>query len=167
MAPNRSARIKSIDNAKDPYLAKVRPGDMATCNKCSAVYHDKRWSLSRKTVRMAALAQKKHTKVLCPACQKMKDGFAEGFVTLKGEFVKKNRDELISMIENREKRAIYYNPLSRIIDLKVKRSGAIEVTTTTDKFAQRLGQLIQKAYNGNVEYKWSADTKITRVLWTR
>lgn len=165
MSPNRSARIKSIDNAKDPYLSKVRPSDMAICKKCSAIYHNKRWSLSKRTALKAA--EKKRQAVLCPACQKKRDGFAEGFVTLKGEFVKKNRDELISMIKNRETRAIYYNPLSRIMDISVKRSGTIEVTTTTDKFAQRLGQLIQKAYNGKVEYKWSADTKITRVIWTR
>ncbi len=165
MSPHRTARKKAIDTAKDPYLAKVPPGDMAVCNKCSAIYHNKRWSLSERAAKMAS--QKKGHKFTCPACQKIKDGFAEGFVTLKGEFVKKNHDELICMIKNREKRAIYYNPLSRIMEIKTKRSGIIEVTTTTDKFAQRLGQLIQKAYNGTVEYKWSADTKVTRVVWTR
>jgi len=43
----------------------------------------------------------------------------------------------------------------------------MEVTTTTEKFAQRLGAMLKKAYKGDVEYKWSADVKLARVIWSR
>ena len=45
--------------------------------------------------------------------------------------------------------------------------GSIEISTTTDKFAQRIGRMLEKTYSGSVEYKWSDDVKLARVTWTR
>ncbi len=164
MKGHRIIRKKAIDTAKDPYLQKMRPGDMAACKRCGAVYHNKRWSLEEKL--KARSASKKRAAVLCPACQKIKEGFAEGFVTIQGGFVKEHREEIINLVRNKEERAMHNNPLDRIIGLKEKKN-LIEITTTTDKLAQRLGQMIKKAFNGEIEYKWSSDTKIARVVWTR
>lgn len=160
----RIIRKKAIDTAKDPYLSKLKPDDMAVCRKCGAVYHDKRWSLSKKAAMAAAVTR--GVKVLCPACQKIKDRFAGGFVTLKGDFVSGHTDEIINLVRNKEKLSMRYNPLNRIIDIR-KKNGALEISTTTDKLAQRLGQVIKKAFNGEVKYKWSADTKLARIVWTR
>jgi NMD protein affecting ribosome stability and mRNA decay len=160
----RIIRKKAIDTAKDPYLQKISPSDMAVCKGCGAIYHNKRWSLDKKLKTRSA--GKKKVEVLCPACQKIKEGFAEGFVTIKGEFFKKHREEIINLMRNKEQRAMYNNPLDRIIEIKEKKD-SIEIATTTDKLAQRLGQVIQKAFNGEIEYKWSSDTKLTRVVWTR
>ena len=33
--------------------------------------------------------------------------------------------------------------------------------------AQRLGRALHRAYDGSVEYKWSEDNKLVRVIWTR
>lgn len=160
----RIIRKKAIDTAKDPYLQKISPGDMAVCKRCAAVYHNKRWSLDKKLKTRST--GKRKIEVLCPACQKIKERFAEGFVTIKGGFVKEHKEEIINLIRNKEQRAMHNNPLDRIIEIKEKR-GSIEVATTTDKLAQRLGQVIKKAFSGEVEYKWSSDTKLTRVVWTR
>ena len=42
----------------------------------------------------------------------------------------------------------------------------IEITTTNEKLAQRIGKALHKAYSGDVAYKWS-DPKIARVNWHR
>jgi NMD protein affecting ribosome stability and mRNA decay len=160
----RIIRKKAIDTEKDPYLLKLSPEDMAVCRKCGAVYHDKRWSLSKTVAEKAA--RKKSVDVLCPACQKIKEKFAGGFVTIQGDFVQDHKEELLNLVRNKEKRAMHYNPLNRIIEIK-ERKGVIEVSTTTDKLAQKLGQMIKKAFNGEIEYKWSSDTKLARVVWTR
>jgi NMD protein affecting ribosome stability and mRNA decay len=161
---SKSTTKKSIDTEKDPYLLKVGPGDRAVCTKCGAVYRNKRWMLGREAEEKTV----KTVKVLCPACQKIKDGYAGGFVTLRGDFLRDHSEEIINMVRNKEKRAMYYNPLDRIISIKKRKGGNVEITTTTDKLAQRIGQMLGKAYNGSVEYKWSTDINtMTRVVWTR
>lgn len=160
----RIIRKKAIDTEKDPYLLKLSPNDMAVCRKCAAVYHDKRWSLSKTAA--AKAATKKRVDVLCPACQKIKEKFAGGFVTIQGDFVGEHKEEILNLVRNKEQRAMHFNPLDRIIEIKQKRD-VIEVSTTTDKLAQRLGQMLKKSFCGEVEYKWSSDTKLARVVWTR
>ena len=45
--------------------------------------------------------------------------------------------------------------------------GEIEITTTNEKLAQKIGKALHRAYSGHVEYKWSGDTKLARVTWHR
>ncbi len=161
----RYGRKKAIDSALDPYLNKVNPADRAFCARCGAVYHNKRWSLEE-VKRPIAPVKGTHGGVLCPACQKIRDGFVGGFVTLRGGFVKAHRDEIRNLIHNKEKLATSHNPLERIIEMRETADG-MEVTTTTEKFAQRLGAMLRKAYKGDVEYKWSEDVKLARVIWSR
>jgi len=166
-ATKRYSRRKAIDTEKDPYLLKIGPRDMAVCTGCGAVYHNKRWTLGKEGEPAAAGgAAAKRIKVLCPACQKIRDRFAGGYVTLHGEFLRDHKEEILNLIKNKEERARHINPLERIIEINEK-AGTIEITTTTDKFAQRLGRILNKAFSGHVEYKWSDDIKVARVIWTR
>jgi len=43
----------------------------------------------------------------------------------------------------------------------------MELLTTDEKLAQRIGREIRKACGGSVEYRWSEDTKLLRVHWVR
>ena len=43
----------------------------------------------------------------------------------------------------------------------------MELLTTDEKLAQRIGREIRKACGGAVEYRWSEDTKLLRVHWLR
>lgn len=157
-------RRKAIDTQNDPYLLKVGPKGVAVCKKCGSVYRDKRWMKQSEVP--ASLESVNKTEVLCPACKKVRDRFAQGFVTIKGAFVDSHRDEIVHLIRNKEKRAEHINPLERIIEMK-EAKGSIEISTTTDKFAQRIGRMLEKTYSGEVEYKWSDDVKLARVIWTR
>ena len=159
---SRSTTKKAIDTEKDPYLSKAVSGGSGKCVKCSAIYKNKRWALPKEGAPVDAALKK----LTCPACQKIKDKFAGGYVTLKGDFLKEHRGEIMNLIKNKEIRAIRNNPLERIMDIKDV-GNSIEITTTTDKFAQMLGRIIHKAFSGTIEYKWSDDVKIARVLWQR
>ncbi|MBI5599492.1 MAG: ATPase [Deltaproteobacteria bacterium] len=159
----RYSKQKAIDTEKDSYLLKIGPDDMAVCTECSAVYHNKRWRLG---VKGELKGKTKRVKVVCPACQKIRDKFAGGYVTLQGEFLKLHREEILNLVRNKEERARHTNPLERIIEISEKGS-TIVITTTTDKFAQMLGKVLNKAFSGSVEYKWSDDVKMARVTWTR
>lgn len=158
-------RRKAMDPGGDPYLNKEAPKEMALCRRCGSVYHEKRWYKGDELPER--LAGKPNTVlVLCPGCQKIKDKYAEGYLVIEGKFVEEHGNEIMSVIDNKEDRQFYINPLEQIIDIR-RRDGRIEVETTTEKLAQRIGQILQKAFQGELTYKWSADTKIARLIWTR
>ena len=160
----RTATKRPMINETDPYLNQMTPDEMAVCRKCGSVYHGKRWYHHDDIPER--LAGKKGTEVLCVACQKIRDGFAEGFVTLEGAFVRDHREEIINLVRNKEERASHANPLERIIGITDK-AGGVEITTTTGKLAQMIGKMLNKAFNGTVDYKWSSDVKLARVVWSR
>ena len=162
MNVSRIGKKKSIDSEKDPYLLKARPGDSTACAGCGAVYKSKRWSLPAKATKPVGVK----SKILCPACQKIKEGFAGGYVTISGDFAKSHKDEILNLIRNKETLSMGNNPLGRVMGIKDKKD-SIELTTTTDKLAQRIGRILKKTFCGELVYKWSDDTKLARVFWKR
>lgn len=160
----RIIQKKAIDTAHDPYLMGLPPEELAVCKVCGVVWHSKHWSLPNETLTTAS--NDKAVQTTCPACRKTADRFPQGFVTIKGAFTVEHKDEILNLLRNKEARALHINPLERIMEIK-ERGGAIEVSTTTDKLAQRIGRMLHKAYGGEIEYKWGSDDKLARVYWTR
>ncbi len=162
MNGSRIGNKKSIDSEKDPYLLKARPGDSTACAGCGAVYKSKRWSLPAKATKPVGVK----SKILCPACQKIKEGFAGGYVTISGDFARSHKDEILNLIRNKETLSMGNNPLGRVMGIKDKKD-SIELTTTTDKLAQRIGRMLKKTFCGELVYKWSDDIKLARIFWKR
>ena len=137
----------------DPYLPPKGKGlvDVSICKDCTAVYHNKKWFLDAKLYE-----QKKKLKninwVTCPACKKTKENVPNGVVTLKGDFLKEHKQEILNLIHNEDERSKNYNPLKRVMKINEKKS-EIEILTTSAKLAQRIGSILFKAYSGEVEYK--------------
>lgn len=155
---------KSVDTETDSYLAKGAPGKIV-CHGCHAISAGRRWyqdeAVYAKLVKAGTVKE-----VFCPACEKIRDGYPSGQVTLKGEFLTEHQDEILRIIANEEKRARERNPLHRIMGLR-EEHGQLEVTTTDEKLAQRLGRELHKACGGTVAYGWSHDNKVLRVQWER
>ena len=160
-----STHRKAIDSTGDPYIVRTRGNEMAVCTKCHTVYYKKRWYIDE-DLYQKKLMMKKIEKVICPACRKIKDNFPGGIVRLRGTFLQDHKEEILNLIKNEEERARGFNPLERIIKISDVKDG-MEVTTTNEKLAQRIGKSLQKACQGKVEYKWSDDTKLIRVNWER
>ena len=89
-----------------------------------------------------------------------------GVLKLTGDFVWEHKEEILNLIRNESGKALTTNPLERIMSIESS-DGGIEITTTNEKLAQRIGKALHKAYSGTVEYRWSGDTKLARVLWHR
>ena len=87
----------------DPYLPPKGKGlaDVSICKDCTAVYHNKKWFLDAKLYE-----QKKKLKdinwVTCPACKKTKENVPNGVVTLKGDFLKQHKQEILNLIHNED-----------------------------------------------------------------
>ncbi len=146
----------------DSYLPRGSQG-AAVCEGCHAVYQNKRWYVNGDCLKEGTAT----ITVVCPACLKIRDDFPGGIVTLQGDYVLPHKHDLIRLIKNEEERARGYNPLERVMSIKENGRGSLVVSTTNEKLAQRLGRAIQKAFHGEVTYRWSHDNKLVRVNWAR
>ena len=159
----------------DPYSMKTAPKGLLQCPECHAVYQRKRWSLpgtsSSRSTKTAASVPKKPTRqvmvpqsFVCPACRKLRDGYAEGFLALHWSNWGTHKAEVLGLIHNEEDRAIRNNPLERVMSIRTRPDGA-DIETTTEHFAQRLGKHLERAFKGKIAYKWSHKDKQARVEW--
>jgi NMD protein affecting ribosome stability and mRNA decay len=160
------ASRKNVDRETDPYIPRKSASAVGVCTECHAIRRNKRWHLDEKEY--ATLRKKKGAVVLerCPACRKIADGFPSGVVLLRGGYLLEHRDEILKLVRNEEKRAAGINPLERIISV-TEENGRMEIATTDEKLAQRIGRELRKALRGTVQYKWSEDSKLLRVNWAR
>lgn len=162
---NPASFKKKVDTQTDSYLPKGAPGKVVVCPGCHAISTGKRWRLDEAAyakLRRAATTRR----IFCPACEKIRDGYPSGQVTLRGSFLAEHREEILRIIVNEEKRARGFNPLHRIMSLS-EEDGRLEITTTDEKLAQRIGRELRKACGGTVAYGWSHNNKFLRVQWER
>lgn len=158
-------RRRTIPTFTDPYLPWGGSRETLVCRICHSVYYHKRWYAEGAT--LPAEAQKTPTSVvICPACRKIQNHYPGGIITLRGSFLVAHKDEILHLVRNEEDRAREVNPLERIISIK-DRGNFVEIHTTSERFAQRLGREIERAYKGDATYHWSEDDKFVRVEWTR
>ncbi|MFQ3548225.1 MAG: BCAM0308 family protein [Armatimonadota bacterium] len=139
--------------------------DKSVCEECKSVYSLGRWYSKDEflaTHKRAELGEK----VICPACKRLKEQFPGGVLTLEGDFLLEHRQEILNLIRNETEKAQNFNPLERVMSIDFDGS-VMEITTTNEKLAQRLGKAIHKAYSGDIEYKWSQGNKLARIYWQR
>lgn len=155
---------KNIEDFGDPYMHSQEPHGDAQCRECSAVYHNQRWYLPE--CLPPDLKNHKLSHVVCPACRKIADGVPGGVLKLSGRFLELHRDDILHLLHNEENAARQSNPLERIMSVETNGTSTV-VQTTNEKLAQRLGKAVHRAYGGELDYKWSEDTKLARVTWRR
>jgi NMD protein affecting ribosome stability and mRNA decay len=148
---------------QDPYAMLKAPKGPAICRKCQAIYAKKRWYFDEVVARKLA-ASPRTQKLVCPACQKTRDDYPEGLVTLKWSDLRDHEAEIRGLIANVEARAVSVNPLDRVMKI-VRRKNELEVQTTNDRLAQRLGRALVRAYKGRAAYKWAHRDMMVRVTW--
>ena len=150
----------------DPYLTKKGPVEPAVCPVCRAVYSKKRWSLSNDLSQKVIKAEnsKDINYHKCPACRKIEDGYAMGYVEIGGEFLVDHKDDLMNLISSEEKKARVKNPLERLISVTSKNK-KIFVQTTTDSLSMRIGRRLESAYKGTLTIKPSE--KFIHITWNR
>ncbi|MEJ2199946.1 MAG: hypothetical protein P8X63_02865, partial [Desulfuromonadaceae bacterium] len=82
---------------EDPYLDDAGLKEPALCTGCRALYRNKRWNLDPTTVE-ALETNGEGSRVTCPACQKIAQGYAEGVVTLRGDYFWKHEEEICNIL---------------------------------------------------------------------
>ena len=142
----------------DPYRSHSKPPEPTVCPECKAVFTEGRWAWEDEPD--DAYEQ------LCPACQRIHDKFPAGYVTIKGEFFKTHRDEIVGVITSHEKREKAQRPLQRIMSIDEKRDG-LEVTTTDSHLARGIAEALHSAYKGDLKLRYSRDENLLRASWKR
>jgi hypothetical protein len=85
---------------------------------------------------------------------------------LSGSFFLEHREEIMALVRAVEKREREQDPLKRII-AEEKHAEESLVTTTDIQLARMIGEAIQSAYQGELEFKLSPRRRLVQVNWKR
>lgn len=143
----------------DPYFVKGKYQDPSVCTKCGLVFHD---GIFEWLDTMPVNAQK----MTCPACRRIDDAYEGGHVVLEGAFLTGHRNDVINTIKKAEEAEKRQRPLERIMGLTVA-DDRIEVRTTYEHVARRIGQAVNSAYKGDLKLQYLDGEKFVRVHWKR
>jgi len=154
----RDTGISSANDENDPYAVTAKPPEGTACPKCKATFHGGRWTWTK--------PERDAVELTCPACQRIDDRFPAGYITIKGEFFKEHKDEIIALMENHEKKEKAARPLQRIMAMDQKRDG-FEVQTTDSHLARGIAEALHDAYKGDLKVRYSRDENLVRAVWKR
>ena len=142
----------------DSYKTKGKLPEPTVCPQCGAVYHKGRWQWLPRPDRP-------HEQ-LCPACHRVHDALPAGYVTLSGGFLEQHRDEILHRVRNLGEKAKAEHPLERIIAVADHDDGVM-VTTTDIHLARSIGDALEHAYQGELEFHYNEAENLLRVHWQR
>lgn len=140
----------------DPYKSRRKLMSPRVCPGCRAVFQEGRWQWAP-----APASARSHT---CPACQRIHDDFPAGYVTLKSEHLSMRRDQVLHLVHNTEAHEKAEHPLQRIMKITDTDEGIL-ITTTDVHLARGIGDALHHAYHGKLDYHYSPDQTLLRVLW--
>lgn len=152
---------KRTARSTNPYQVQGSARGATTCIVCGAIYRNKRWY----PVEEAGKGEGTGT-LTCPACRRISDKNPAGIVTLSGAYLAAHETEINNLIRHAEATTLAKNPLGRIMTTSSEK-GAIVISTTESKLAQKIGRDIFRAHGGDLHYRWSHDQDLVRVNWSR
>jgi len=159
--PRRTRRIAGRaqeDHILDPYQHHQKLHDGTVCPQCGAVYRDGRW-------RWVARAEGALEEV-CAACRRTNDKYPAGIVTLRGDFAREHKEEMIHLARHQEEVEKKEHPLNRIISIEEDAQGVV-INTTDIHLPRRIGEAVKRAFHGEIEDNFEKDGYFVRVNWTR
>jgi hypothetical protein len=147
------------DDTHDPYFVRGKYPDPSVCTKCNVVFHDGLFEWLETTPPNAQ-------KMTCPACRRIDDDYEGGHVLLEGKFLSDHRADVENIVRNAEQSEKRLRPLERIIGV-IEKEDRIEVKTTYEHLARRIGEAVNSAYKGELKVQYLEGEKFVRVYWRR
>ena len=144
----------------DPYLTRRKWSEPSWCPDCGVSYDHGRWV-------WAANQASGATQRTCPACQRIRDDYPAGYLSLRGEFLVMHRREIESLIQHIVNREKQEHPLKRLMRIEEDKEGVVEVTFTEPHLTAQVGEQIQRAYDGILKTHYEQGEYLVRVDWER
>ncbi len=145
------------EHQHDPYFSKGQNQDPSHCTECGVLFA--RGQFRWEDVPSQASGMQ------CPACRRIRDSYEGGVVRIEGDFASIHRDEILNLINNTERLEKQRRPLERL--MAVSDESDIEVTTTYEHLARRIGEAIHRAYKGELRVDYPKGEKYVRIHWKR
>ncbi|MBL29405.1 MAG: ATPase [Rhodospirillaceae bacterium] len=160
--PHHQPRIdrRIAEHVHDPYKTRMKLPEPTVCPGCGAVYQDGRWKWPALPVHAGAHREP------CQACRRVENNDPAGWVTISGTFVDGHRKEILGLVHHQEELEKAEHPLNRIIRVETTDKGIV-VTTTDIHLPRRIGEALQSAYDGELDYQFIEETYLLRVHWSR
>jgi hypothetical protein len=144
------------ESVHDTYKTKGKLPEPTICSDCGAVFHDGHWQWLPRP-------ENPH-ETCCPACHRVRDHFPAGFVTLSGDRFEAHKAEIMALVQRHVAREKLEHPLQRIIAIEKARNSTV-VTTTDIHLARGIGNALQHAYHGNLDFHYNPQQYLLRVGW--
>lgn len=155
--PGRHLEILD-DPIHDPYHEREKLVEPAVCSDCGAVYHQGRWQ-------WITPSAKAHP-TRCAACRRVHEKLPAGYVTIEGPFARDRRAEFRSLVQHLENREKAAHPLQRVMAIE-EQEDKLLITTTDIHLARLIGEALQSAYKGKLDFHYNKDEYLLRVRWQR
>jgi hypothetical protein len=156
--PRQDRRIE--EHVHDPYMTRLKLHDPSSCPDCGVIFHNGRWQWPGETTPEAAHEQ------TCPACQRIRDDYPAGWLTISGGFARQHADEILHLVKHQEKAECQEHPMNRIMGI-TRENGAIVITTTDIHLPRRIGEAVHHAYQGELAFHYEDESYLLRVHWSR
>ncbi|MEZ5649337.1 MAG: BCAM0308 family protein [Burkholderiaceae bacterium] len=148
------------ESSPDPYKARDKLPEPTICGKCGVVYADGRWQ-------WVTDAPERANRVLCPACERIRDKAPAGSLTLGGAFLAAHREEILNLVQNRVNEQNALHPMNRILGIDEQDDGEIVIGFTDVHLPPAIGRAIEQAYEGELTLPQTNEPEIVRVDWRR
>ena len=145
----------------DPYKAKGKLREPSVCRQCQALYYKGRWAWGP--------VPSDSQKILCPACERIRDDAPSGILLLTGEFVASHRAEILGLARNEEAGVKAEHPLAGIIKItdQTEAPKGVFITTTDPHLARRIGEALRHAHRGTLTCRYEESEDLLRATWQR
>ena len=154
--PDRRDRLLR-ENVHDPYQTRLKLAAPAACSECGAVYQKGGWQWGRRSEDAAD--------VVCPACQRIRDAYPAGTVTLVGAaYLARHGEAIRNLVRNIETADKERHPLQRIMAISDTDDG-MTVTTTDIHLPRRIGQALRRAHKGRLDVHYDEEGYFIRIDW--
>jgi hypothetical protein len=144
----------------DPYKVSGKLREPTICPVCKAVFRAGRWQ-------WADFWPADSEETVCQACNRIRDGYPAGELTLSGGFVGSHQNELINLARQVAKAESAEHPLHRIMKIEEQRGGTLRITTTDLHLPRRIGDALRRAYKGRLDTQYGEECCFFRANWIR
>lgn len=147
-------------SSHDPYRQHSKYPDSCQCEHCGVAYLSGRWQWTDDLLIKA-------NPVVCPACQRTRQRVPPGYLTLTGDCLKLDKNEILRLIHNKVDEQKAQHPLKRLIAIEENDQGELLLTFTDIHMPHSIGEAVQRACKGEFSVRYVKEEDSARAYWKR